>query len=34
MGDMGDWMLYLTNNYELDYGHEYEILDRVMQRPT
>ena len=23
---MGDWMVYLTNNYGLDYEHEYEIL--------
>ena len=27
MEDMSDWMVYLTNNYGLDYGHEYETLD-------
>ena len=26
MEDMSDWMVYLTNNYGLDYGHEYETL--------
>ena len=26
MEDMRDWMAYLTNNYELDYGHEYDTL--------
>ena len=30
MKDMGDWMVYLTNNNGRDYGHEYKILDRVM----
>ena len=34
MEDMSDWMVYLTNNYGLDYGHEYETLDCVMQRST
>ena len=26
MRNMDDWMVYLTNNYGLDYEHEYEIL--------
>ena len=26
MEDMRDWMVYLTNNYGLDYGHEYDTL--------
>ena len=34
MEDMSDWMVYLTNNYGLDYGHEYETLDCVMQWST
>ena len=32
MEDMRDWMVYLTNNYGLDYGHEYDTLYCVMQR--
>ena len=31
---MSDWMVYLTNNYGLDYGHEYETLDCVMHLDT
>ena len=34
MEDMSDWMFYLTNNYGLDYGHECETLDCVMQWST
>ena len=34
MEDMRNWMVYLTNNYGLDYEHEYETLDCVMQRST
>ena len=26
--------VYLTNNYGLHYGYEYEILGQVMQQPT
>ena len=31
---MDNCMVYLTNNYGLHYGHQYEILDQVMQQPT
>ena len=34
MKDMDDWMVYLTNNNGLDYGHECKIVVRVMQLPT
>ena len=31
---MRDWMVYLTDNYGHDYGHEYETWDCVMQWST
>ena len=31
---MGNWMVYLTNNYEPHYGHEYQTSDLVMQQFT
>ena len=31
---MDNCMGYLTNNYGLHHGHQYEILDQVIHRPN